>query len=324
MPSLGTLPPPPVKLQPGFRPTWDKSAPPLSVWPPEGHRRPCKVTTGDTWLSVAMAALIPDPLDVIEFNFGTTDPMRVNTYLHHYVGCSYPASDRRNFRFSDTDKPGVVYWPPLGYRRDEGGLPFHADVMVLLENELPRYPDLTLGDHRVTRLDLHTIVELMRSGRIGVKHKPDLDAAGRWKREDNVMLLKRPGVATYRASRTIIHEATHAINDYKTATFGRPIRGWQDELLAYTAASLWYRAKDDAAAEAAIDDPRTNTIYFNALVLARYLRGGGGRMRVAAMDTDLPYYRDPSITINPVKNLRDAIKVKYRDWNLVRRYEGID
>jgi hypothetical protein len=324
MPTLGTLPPPQVKLQPGFKPKWDKSAPPLGAWPPAGYRKPYKVTTGDTWLSVAMMSLIPDPLDVIEFNFGTTDPLRVNTYLHHYVGCSYPASDRKNFRFSDVDKPGVVYWPPLGYQRNQGGLPFHADVMTLLESELPRYPDLTLGDHRVTRLDLHVIVELMRAGRIGVAHVPDLDAAGKWSRRTNTLKVKALGVATWRASRTIIHEATHAINDYKIGAFGGRMRVWHDEFLAYTAAALWGRAKNDARAEQAVTSPGSNPINRDALILARYLRGGGGRMRASAMDTMLPDYRDPSSTINPVANLRTSIERGYPEWNHVYRHnEGI-
>lgn len=320
---------PPVKdgNKPKFKPMWDMSAPGLWDWPPLGYRHAHKVTSEDTWLSVAGAALIPDPLDVIHFNFVTTDPKRINTYLHHYVGCTYPASDRKNFRFSDTDKPGVVYWPPLGYRRSEGGLPFHAEVMVMLEQEVPRYPDLRLGDHRVTPADLRVIVEFMRVGRIGVKHVPGLkNAAGKYVPEDNVMKLKRDAVLTPGAAKTIIHEATHAIHDYKTNAFGRPIRVWQDEFLAFTAAALWRRAKNNAEAEAAMLAESTGSIEFWALFLAHYLRAGGGRGRldVKAVDMDLKNYRVPDTTINPVKQLRDAIKRGYQGWNLVqKRYDGI-
>jgi hypothetical protein len=327
---LGTLPPPPVPLKGNVRPLMDTSAPPLSAWPPKGHRKAQQVADGQTWQSVAMAALIPDPLDVIHFNFLTTDPRRVNTYLHHYVGCSVVAEDKKNFRFSsNVHRPEVVYWPPLGYRRTDGGLPFHAEVMVMLEQENPRYPDLTLGDHRVTRKDLDLMVEFMRVGRIGVRHVPGLiGAQGEWEPNDNVMKLKREAVLTPGAGKTIIHEATHAINDYKTHTFGRPIRVWQDEFLAFAAAALWRRARDNAEAETAIDDGSAGSIEFWALILAHYLRAGGvdrdGRLYVSKVDKDFADYRVPDTTINPVKELKEAIKRRYQGWNLVRKiYDGI-
>jgi hypothetical protein len=331
---LGALPPPPVPLKGGWRPNMNKSAPPLPAWPPLGYRgKPYEVATGQTWQSVALAALIPDPLDVTYFNFGTTDPGRINTYLHHYVGCSYPADDKKNFRFSDLDFPGEVFWPPLGYRRSEGRLPFHAEVMVMLEQEMSRYPDLTLGDnHRVTPDDLRVIVEMMRLGRVGVKHVPGLkdkrgrDAAGLWDPDHSLMKLRNDFIFFPHAGKTVVHEATHAINEYQVAAFGRPIRVWQDEFLAYTAAALWWRAKDNATAETAMLAADTVSTMFAALFLAHYLRAGGGRGRlyVSKVDKDLANYRVPDTTVNPVKQLKVAIREHYPNPNQMRKkYDGI-
>lgn len=49
--------------------------------------------------------------DLTRFNFGTDEPNEVNHCLHAYIGCTQRTKDRKNYVFSDDDKPGIIYVP---------------------------------------------------------------------------------------------------------------------------------------------------------------------------------------------------------------------
>ena len=53
-----------------------------------------------------------DTWKLIEFNFNTRDPAEVNWYLRRNVGCNQPTADGKNWMFSASAKPGVIYVPP--------------------------------------------------------------------------------------------------------------------------------------------------------------------------------------------------------------------
>jgi hypothetical protein len=73
--------------------------------------KPYKVKDGDSWDSVAKANGLK-VWDLIVYNFQTTDPREVNWYLNKRVGCKLPTANGRNWRFSSSASPGMIYVPP--------------------------------------------------------------------------------------------------------------------------------------------------------------------------------------------------------------------
>jgi hypothetical protein len=55
--------------------------------------------------------------DLIRFNYQTSDPREVNWYLHHRTGCKTADWDGKNFKFDDSDDPGIIHIPPYAYDR---------------------------------------------------------------------------------------------------------------------------------------------------------------------------------------------------------------
>ena len=82
---------------------------PTSFVPSGG--RPYRVKDGDSWWTVAKTVGVP-PLDLVHFNFGTRQPAEINWYLGHRVGCRKTTADGKNYVFSSTASPGVIYLPP--------------------------------------------------------------------------------------------------------------------------------------------------------------------------------------------------------------------
>jgi len=81
---------------------------PVGYRPAGGIAR--KVGDGDGWLSIA-AGLGLDPWWLIQYNFETRDPAEVNWYLMHRVKCTKTTVNGRNYVFTSSDKPGIIYVP---------------------------------------------------------------------------------------------------------------------------------------------------------------------------------------------------------------------
>jgi hypothetical protein len=77
---------------------------------------PYKVKDGDSWVSIAKGKGI-DPWVLIRFNYPNLPPsngqaaLEVNWYLQEYVGCKKLTPDNKNYCFSATDTPGIIYIP---------------------------------------------------------------------------------------------------------------------------------------------------------------------------------------------------------------------
>lgn len=76
--------------------------PPLSI--------PYRVRDGDSWVSLA-EKFKTTPAALIEFNFKTRDTDEVNWYLRRNVGCKEQTSDGKNWMFSSSATPGLIYRP---------------------------------------------------------------------------------------------------------------------------------------------------------------------------------------------------------------------
>jgi len=81
---------------------------PVGYKPTAGIAR--KVVDSDSWLRLAANAGV-DPWWLIQYNFETRDPAEVNWYLKNRVGCDRVTADKKNFRFSASAAPGVIFLP---------------------------------------------------------------------------------------------------------------------------------------------------------------------------------------------------------------------
>ena len=78
---------------------------------PEGSVETHRVSDGEDWASVA-AQYNVNVNDLIYFNFHTNIPEEVNWYLRRNVGCNVSNDDDRNWAFSSSADPGIIYIPP--------------------------------------------------------------------------------------------------------------------------------------------------------------------------------------------------------------------
>jgi len=69
------------------------------------------VNDGDDWDSVARNNGIA-VRDLIYFNFHTNNPDEVNWYLRRNIGCNKATRDGKNWMFSRSANPGIIYIPP--------------------------------------------------------------------------------------------------------------------------------------------------------------------------------------------------------------------
>lgn len=83
--------------------------------PQRGFKTAHRVQTGDNFVKLAAQYGFEDPWDIIQFNYGTKDPEEVNWYLRELVGCTR-SNDGINYSFDSSDKFGIVYIPPKGWK----------------------------------------------------------------------------------------------------------------------------------------------------------------------------------------------------------------
>jgi hypothetical protein len=87
---------------------------------PGSRYPPYKVTDADSLETVAQKYMI-GVTTLIKHNFDTMDPAEINWYLREHVGCNKPTSDGKNWCFSSTAKPGLIYIPGSGGPPPDGG-----------------------------------------------------------------------------------------------------------------------------------------------------------------------------------------------------------
>jgi hypothetical protein len=91
------------------------------AFPPANHLRAYQVRDGDNWWTLQKQFGLKDPWSLIRYNFRTDDPAEVNWYLREYVGCVLTTPDGKNYRFSSTAKPGLLYLPRHNFKHGRGG-----------------------------------------------------------------------------------------------------------------------------------------------------------------------------------------------------------
>jgi hypothetical protein len=71
---------------------------------------PYRVGDRDNWVSLAASQGV-SPAWLIQYNFETHDLAEINWYLKTRVGCTKTTHDGKNFMFSASAKPGIIYLP---------------------------------------------------------------------------------------------------------------------------------------------------------------------------------------------------------------------
>ncbi len=72
--------------------------------------RPHKVANGDSWEKLAKLHGM-EVWELIYENFKTRDTAETNWYLKNYVGCDDQTSNGKNWIFSTSARPGIIYVP---------------------------------------------------------------------------------------------------------------------------------------------------------------------------------------------------------------------
>ena len=238
-----------------------------------------------------------DVWDLIYFNFGTDDPREVNWYMHHYVGC-WKSNDGKNFSFMDAD-PGLVYIPPLRYRRPA------IEVADALDAKSAHFPYIAYKHIHIDRTYLLCISRYIRSRRIKVRFAatlgPDIAAVYH---DNTIWLGGHAFTSGMSLELTLVHEATHAILDLQKASFYR----WEHELIAFLA-EAWCKLSGGFR-------ERPLVIPDKAVALANHIKvdkKGGTFIRL-----------DDYVDTEPFQNLRSAIiKSLPKAWNSIFRGDGI-
>lgn len=70
-----------------------------------------RLQTGDCWTSLTKKYHVPDPKILMEFNFGTSNPLEVNWYLQWKVGCKKSVDDGTTWMFTSDADPGIIWFP---------------------------------------------------------------------------------------------------------------------------------------------------------------------------------------------------------------------
>jgi Papain-like cysteine protease AvrRpt2 len=106
------------------RPEYVRQPAAMSLWPPPDSVHAHRIKDGENWWSLQKDYSLPDPWDLIRYNFRTDDPLEVNWYLRGYVGCDTVTEDEKNYAFSSTAQPGSLFLPPWAVLPRRRGRPF--------------------------------------------------------------------------------------------------------------------------------------------------------------------------------------------------------
>ena len=209
-------------------------------WPPKDTWKSLDVSKdGWDWASAAISFGIFDPLDLIHFNFLTTNPREVNWYLWKYVGC-VNSDDGKNFTFAGAD-PGVIFLPQHGYTRKTPGITaVEQKAIAALRKVVPYYPDFWHKGVHLRPKDLEILIHKVATNKVDVIWDTSIKHAGIWRFKDSAIYLDGTDFNIDDLG-TLVHEATHALVDVVTASHPavKHYKYIDTEFAAYFAEAWW-------------------------------------------------------------------------------------
>lgn len=142
-----------------------------------------KVRTGESIASLAAAAGMSWQALAV-FNWGTAVPDQINKHLRSDVGCTKKAADGVNYRFDDSDDPGIIYiprqWSLDGLATDQE----HTIRVRSLEYTTGHWVEVCIIDDEARPLE-GLEVELIRADGSRKPARTDARGVARWERLPN-------------------------------------------------------------------------------------------------------------------------------------------
>lgn len=201
---------------------------PTTHVPVNGERR--KVTARDSWVSLAAERGMA-PWDLIRYNYPSLPAnlqeaaKEVNWYLENYVGCTTVTGDGRNYKFSGTERSGMVWLPKAAVAVAPVSPPTPDELAkqaVLNTLKEPLVSTLTVGVgwKIVSGFEFLNIARAIEGGHIIVKADTTLTGSAEYNWGSNVIRVPAGwGNTPNLGNRAlIIHECMHAIFDYRKMT----------------------------------------------------------------------------------------------------------
>lgn len=330
------------KHKPNFAARMKKPHPANMIrhWPPVVYRgfdttpvkhREVKPGPLDTfWDLAAKVDRHSNPWDIIIYNFETEDPLEVNWYLHHAVGC-WKSDDGANFNFASAD-PGKLYlpedkkWkPPKWFSKGSGANRFSNGLIntavSLLEKAAVDFPTVRYGNTKVSAADLRKVGKLLESHQITLSIEPgNMTWEGPLAKYSpgsrTLRLIRPPVVNDTEMMGWLCNEATHIISHYrnKTVWFG------QHEMTSTIVESIAVAKVDPQFAEKwyLADPSGEGVVYAVGLVVLRHFAGA----KTIDVENDLvgKKFPDPALFLddpefNPMDRLYQWHKEHYAKWN---------
>lgn len=245
-------------------------------FPPIGYQSFHRVQTGDNWGNLASRYYRESPLDIILFNFETTNPREINWFLSTYVGCRTETPDGKNFRFSSTDIPGLIYIPPKTWK--PGGPP--AKPSVPGENATARAWVLDTLSHPALykaqfvysgrSINIGTylgVANAIIDNRIRVAVDSTLDH-GEYDHLQDALFLPWESAAGNTRKSLIVHEVVHAALDKAGSGF----LVYQSETAAFLAQMMFMLAASGSGLKD--EGGPSQQVFFCAFAIAQALAAG--------------------------------------------------
>jgi hypothetical protein len=266
-------------------------------FPPPLPRTAHKVTTGDSWVSLAGRYGRSDPWDIIEFNFDTRDPREVNWYLEVEVGCT-TSTDGKNYSFATSDSPGQVYIPSASWT-PSADLALRRLVTGALTSPVVSRVNVSHAGHTITGRSLAAVANRVIDREIGVVRDSSIGAgSAEYDSGSNTFHLGFASATTDTRKGLIVHEAVHAALDMQSAA---SMIVAESESLAYVVQCYYVRelTRDPVANRLTSSNPLKDKVYEIAWEMAATLSKGTqpGSIYWNALDSAIrrhPTYRSSS------------------------------
>lgn len=136
-------------------------------WSQPNGSFPYKVKDLDTWITVAHSFAVKSPEYLIFYNFYVYVDVKhpkatdeINWYLREYVGCNVTTDGGRNWAFSKSADPGIIYIPIKVMDFEGDGLVIVGSTGVGETISVPQYDDSNFMDTVSKGLDIYGMAEL--------------------------------------------------------------------------------------------------------------------------------------------------------------------
>lgn len=294
----------------------------IPAWPPAGAVESRWATKGNFW-ELSRSVGRENPWDLIIFNFQTQDPLEVNWYLHHAVGC-WNLTSSGNFKFEKSvtkdGKGGIIYIPPPHWRppsyfsKGSGAGTFVSGIqhsaVAMLRGLSGRMPTVSHGETTMLPRDYATVADLIERQEVALDVNPDLGGRGGYHDwEKRIVLRYIPRIGNARHVGTLANEAVHVATHYYEIANNR----LKNEYVSTVVGSIAIGVSSERILERLIDPDRYKywRYYYAGWVWLNYLKPSGvWRLDLDYLDQEFehPFLSKP---VNAFSALKESMDKSY-------------